>query len=55
MLDDGEASFLLGQMAEAGEGMPKSNSDALTFYQDAKTDGYAPADAAIARLDGAKK
>ena len=50
VLDDGEASFLLGQMAEAGEGMPKSAEDALAFYRDAKTDGYVGADAAIARL-----
>ena len=55
VLDDGEASFLLGQMAEAGEGMAKSNSDAVAFYQAAKAAGYAPADAAIARLNGAKK
>ena len=55
VLDDGEASFDLGQMAEAGEGMPKSATDALTFYEAAEAAGYAPADAAIARLKGAKK
>jgi TPR repeat protein len=50
VLDDGEASFLLGQLAEAGDGVPKE--EALGHYEAAREDGYAPADAAIARLKG---
>ncbi len=47
VLDDGEASFLLGQMAEAGEGLPKSSTDARAFYEEAAADGYAPAAARL--------
>jgi TPR repeat protein len=50
ILDDGEASFLLGQLAERGQGVPQSNADALTYYREAQADGYAPAAEAVARL-----
>lgn len=50
VLGDAEASFLLGQLAEAGEGMPQSNAEAIAFYQTAAAAGYAPAEGALKRL-----
>jgi TPR repeat protein len=52
VLDDGEASYLLGVQAEKGEGVAKE--EALAHYRRAAEHGYAPAQAAVARLNGAK-
>lgn len=48
VLEDPEASFLLGQQAEKGEGVPKG--EALAYYRRAAERGYAPAEDAVARL-----
>lgn len=48
VLEDGEASFLLGQQAEKGEGVPKG--EALAYYRRAVEHGYAPAQDAVTRL-----
>lgn len=50
VLDDPEASFLLGVQAEKGEGVPAT--EALDHYRHAAERGYAPAQAAVARLSG---
>jgi TPR repeat protein len=49
-LDDGEASFLLGEMAERGEGDLPDREAALAHYRKADADGYAPAADAVERL-----
>lgn len=41
ILDDGEASYLLGEMAERGEGMAPDAATAQAHYRDASDDGYA--------------
>ncbi len=48
VLEDPEASFLLGQQAEKGEGVPKG--EALAYYRRAAERGYAPAQDAVTRL-----
>lgn len=50
VLEDAEASFLLGQQAEKGEGVPKE--EALAHYKLAAERGYAPAQDAVKRLGG---
>lgn len=50
VLDDAEASYLLGVQAEKGEGVPKE--EALAYYQRAAERGYAPAQEALTRLGG---
>lgn len=50
VLEDAEASFLLGEQAEKGEGVPKE--EALTYYRRAAERGYAPAAEAVTRLGG---
>jgi TPR repeat protein len=48
VLEDAEASFLLGQQAEKGEGVP--TGEALAYYRRAAERGYAPAQEAVTRL-----
>jgi len=50
VLEDAEASFLLGEQAEKGEGVPKE--EALAYYRRAAERGYAPAQEAVTRLSG---
>ncbi|KAF0171556.1 MAG: Sel1 domain-containing protein [Alphaproteobacteria bacterium] len=52
VLDDPEASYLLGVQAEKGEGVAKD--EALAHYRRAAGLGYAPAQDAVARLSGAR-
>lgn len=52
VLDDGEAIYLLGVQAEKGEGVAKSEADALAHYRRAADHGYAPARDAVTRLGG---
>jgi TPR repeat protein len=51
VLEDAEASYLLGVQAEKGEGVAKE--EALAYYRRAAGRGSAPAQAAVARLSGA--
>jgi uncharacterized protein len=53
VLDDGEASYLLGVQAEKGEGLTKD--EALQHYRLAADHGYAPAQDSVARLNGAQR
>jgi TPR repeat protein len=50
ILGDGAASFQLGQLSEAGSGMPKDPGVAMEYYQRALENGYAPAQDEIDRL-----
>jgi TPR repeat protein len=50
VLEDGEASYLLGVQAEKGDGVPRE--EALTHYRAAAQRGYAPAQEAVKRLGG---
>jgi TPR repeat protein len=52
VLGDGQASFELGKLAEAGIGMPQSIDEALKHFDQAVADGYPPAQAEADRLRG---
>ncbi len=55
ILEDPEASYLLGVQTEKGEGVAQDEAGALAYYRRAAERGHAPAQAAVARLGGAKE